>query len=316
MQQEIESQNGPISGLIMPNWRSNLAAIPVGLYEKALPAHLSWPERLETAAQAGYDFLEISIDDSDQRLARLEWTTAERAAVRKAVRDTAVPLQSMSLSSHRRYALGSASAERRQKGQDIFAKAIDLALDLELRIILVAGAENYYEERDDGSKARFLESLGYAFEKASGSGIMLALENWDIQINSISRAMEYVDYFNSPWFQLYADIGNLAFAELDVVSELELGRGHIAALHVKDTLPGQLRYVPPGEGAVPFAPSFAKLAEIGYQGPVALELWTESFPNALEIATEARGWLREQMEAGWETVNNQQISNNGKQLVT
>ncbi len=284
----------------MPAWKSDLSAIPVGLYEKALPVHLNWHERLETAARAGYDFLEMSIDDSDERIARLNWSAKERAAVRQAVRDTGVPLPSLSLSTHRRFALGSASAARRQKGEALFAKAIDLALDLDLRIILVAGAENYYEERDEASQARFLESLGKAFAKASGSGVMLALENWDIQINSIERAMAYVDYFNSPWFQLYADIGNLIFAELDVVSQLDLARGHIAALHVKDTLPGQLRYVPPGEGAVPFVDAFAKLAEIGFQGPVALELWTESFPNAVEIATEARDWLRAAMAQGWE----------------
>jgi L-ribulose-5-phosphate 3-epimerase len=290
---------------MMPNWKPNLSAIPVGLYEKALPMHLNWHERLQTVAQAGYDFLEISIDDSDARIARLDWNFRERAAVRQAVRDTGVPLLSMSLSSHRRFALGSASAETRQKGQDIFAKAIDLAVDLNLRTVLVAGAENYYEARDDASGVRFLESLGYAFEKASGLGVMLALENWDIQINSIDRAMEYVDYFNSPWFQLYTDIGNLVYAELDVVEQLELARGHIAALHVKDTLPGQLRYVPPGEGAVPFVDAFTKLAEIGFQGPVALELWTESFPNAVEIVTEARGWLREKMEKGWERAHKQ-----------
>ncbi len=292
----------------MSHWNSNLSAIPVGLYEKALPPDLSWPERLETAAAAGYDFLEISIDDSDKRIARLAWSAKERAALRQAVRDTAVPLQSMSLSAHRRFPLGSASPETRQKGLDIFAKAIDFALDTGIRIILVAGAENYYEERDAASCGRFLDGLSAAFEKASGAGVMLALENWDIQINSIGRAMEYVDYFNSPWFQLYADIGNFIFAGLDPVSELELGRGHIAALHVKDTLPGQLRYVPPGEGAVPFGASFAKLAEMGYQGPVALELWTEDLPDAVAIATAAREWLRNEMEAGWKqaTTNNQQ----------
>lgn len=283
----------------MPSWKSDLSAIPVGLYEKALPAHLTWQKRLETAAEAGYDFLEMSIDDSDSRIARLDWSASERAMLRQAVRETGVPLQSMSLSSHRRYALGSASTARRQKGVDIFAKAIDLALDTGIRIILVAGAENYYEERDDASRGRFLQSMGKAFEKASGSGVMLALENWDIQINSIGRAMEYVDYFNSPWFQLYADIGNLAFAGLDVISELKLAQGHIAALHVKDTMIGQLRYVPPGEGVVPFVDSFTTLAQMGFQGPVVLELWTENFPNATEIATEARGWLREQMEEGW-----------------
>ena len=305
----------------MPNWKSKLCAIPVGLYEKALPPTFTWSERLQTAALAGYDFLEISIDDSDKRIARLDWSARERAELRQAVRDTAVPLQSMSLSSHRRYALGSASPQRRQQGLDIFAKAIDFAVDTAIRLILVAGAENYYEERDEASQSRFLESLGCAFEKASGSGVMLALENWDIQINSISRAMEYLDYFNSPWFQLYVDIGNLAYAGLDVVSQLELGRGHIAALHVKDTLTGQLRYVPPGEGVVPFVSSFAKLAAMGFQGPVVLELWTEDFPDAVQIVTEAREWLRAQMEEGWRktinrqqpTINSQQSTVNGKQ---
>ena len=284
----------------MPIWKSNLAAIPVGLYEKALPPALTWYERLKTADQAGYDFLEISIDDSDRRIARLDWNAQERAALRQAVLDTAVPIQSMSLSSHRRFALGSVSAQTRRTALDIFAKAIDLAVDLGLRLILVAGAENYYEERDAGSRTRFLNSLERAFEWATAAGVMLALENWDIQINSISRAMEYVCHFNSPWFQLYADIGNLAYAGLDVVAQLEMGRGHIAALHVKDTLRGQLRYVPPGEGVVPFVDSFAKLAQMGFQAPVVLELWTEDYPDAIEIATKARSWLRAQMEAGWQ----------------
>ena len=48
--------------------------MPVGLYEKALPDELSWEERLEAAGRAGYDFVEISIDESDERLARLDWT--------------------------------------------------------------------------------------------------------------------------------------------------------------------------------------------------------------------------------------------------
>jgi len=299
----------------MPFRRSNLAAVPVGLYEKALSPTLTWHERLSTADQAGYDFVEISIDDSDRRIARLDWNAQERAALRQAVLDTAVPVQSMSLSAHRRYALGSASSQRRQKGLDIFAKAIQFAVDTGIRLILVAGAENYYEERDAGSRARFLTSLEQAFEWATAAGVMLALENWDIQIDSISRAMEYVDHFNSPWFQLYADIGNLAYAGCDVVAQLKMGRGNIAALHVKDTLRGQLRYVPPGEGVVPFVPAFTALAEMGFQAPVLLELWTEDFPDAVEIVTSARSWLQAEMEMGWKETNNK-ITENRKQLAT
>ena len=34
----------------------------IGLYEKAMPASLSWREKLECAKKCGYDFVEISID--------------------------------------------------------------------------------------------------------------------------------------------------------------------------------------------------------------------------------------------------------------
>ena len=60
------------------------------LYEKATPAELSWEERLQVAAECGFDYMEISVDESDARQARLDWTPAERATVVKAMRDTGI----------------------------------------------------------------------------------------------------------------------------------------------------------------------------------------------------------------------------------
>ena len=280
-------------------WVSNLNTIPVGLYEKALPKTLTWEERLVLTKQTGFDFLEISIDDTDERIARLDWSANERKSVRKLIESTGVKIQSLSLSASRRFPLGSESAETRARGLDIFKRSIELALDLNARTILLGGAEDYYQEVDQGTRERFLENLGAGFEFASGAGVMLALENWDIQINTMPRVMEYVDYFNSPWFQTYTDLGNLIFAGVDVVSQLEYVKGHIAALHVKDTLPGQLRYVSPGEGQVPFVDAFEKLAEMGFQAPVVLELWTEEFPDAVEIVEQAGKYIRNKMKEGW-----------------
>ena len=69
--------------------------MPVGLYEKALPASLSWEERLAAAGQAGYDFIDISIDESDERLARLDWPASERAALRHSIANTGVKIMTM-----------------------------------------------------------------------------------------------------------------------------------------------------------------------------------------------------------------------------
>jgi len=89
--------------------------MPVGLYEKALPAAMSWEERLAATGQAGYDFIDISIDESAERLARLDWPACERAALRHSIDNTGVKIMTMVLSSHRKYPLGSHSPEFRQQ---------------------------------------------------------------------------------------------------------------------------------------------------------------------------------------------------------
>ena len=48
-----------------------MKAYTLGLYEKAMPSDLSWREKLTAAKQAGFDFLEISIDETDAKLSRL-----------------------------------------------------------------------------------------------------------------------------------------------------------------------------------------------------------------------------------------------------
>ena len=128
---------------------------------------------------------------------------------------------------------------------------------------------------------------------------MLALENVDgNDVMSVTRAMAFVDEFNSPYFQIYPDIGNLAEHELDVIAELERGRGHIVALHVKDTVPGSPRRVPFGEGTTPFVQAFAKLKEMNFSGPVLLEMWNDDSPDSLRIVSEARKWVMARMVEG------------------
>lgn len=44
----------------------------LGLYEKAMPNTLSVREKLFATKKAGFDFMEISIDETDEKLSRLK----------------------------------------------------------------------------------------------------------------------------------------------------------------------------------------------------------------------------------------------------
>jgi L-ribulose-5-phosphate 3-epimerase len=183
--------------------------MPVGLYEKALPAALSWEERLASAGQAGYDFVEISIDETDERLARLDWTAAERAALRRSITNTGVRIMTMCLSGHRKYPLGSHTLELRRQGQDILRKAIEFAGDIGLRVVQVMGYDVFYETSDAETQSNFIESLYLGTLWAGQAGVMLGLENLDTPfVDCLSKALTIIREIDSPWLKLYPDIGN------------------------------------------------------------------------------------------------------------
>ena len=263
----------------------HITALPVGLYEKALPAPWSWDKRLAMAAAAGYAFVEISIDESDERMGRLVWPAAAKAELRQAMAASGVPILTMCLSGHRRYPLGSRSPEVRQQAETLMRRAIEFSVDVGVRIVQVAGYDVFYEESDDDTAARFLDGLCRAADWAGQAGVMLALENVDATVSeSLARCMAIVRQVDSLWFQIYPDMANVAAAGYDPVTELATCGGHLVGLHVKDGLPRTIRRVPFGAGIVPFEQVFRRIAAMNYRGPLVVEMWADSDEAADPLA--------------------------------
>ena len=263
-----------------------------GIYEKALPALPGWPEKLDAAAAAGFEFVEMSVDDDKRRLNRLDWNSDQRALLREASANSGVRLQTIILSAHRRFPLGSSTPATRKRALDMLNKAVDLAVDIGARVIQIAGYYVFYEKHDSGSRDRFMESLRCGLERASQAGVMLGLETMDGEdITSVERAMEVISEVNSPWLKVYPDVGNLAANGLDVTAELRRAAGHLVGVHLKDTRPGEYRRVPFGQGIVPFKEVFRTLADIGYEGGYLVEMWNDDTPDAIDIIANARQWL-------------------------
>ena len=71
-----------------------------------MPRSLGWREMLDCAGECGYDFVEISIDETDARLARLDWTREQRLELVGIMKEVGVPIRTMCLSAHRKYPFG------------------------------------------------------------------------------------------------------------------------------------------------------------------------------------------------------------------
>ena len=262
--------------------------MPIGLYEKALPDALSWEERLAAAGQAGFDFMEISIDESDGRLSRLDWSASERAALRRSIANTGVKIMSMCLSGHRKYPLGSHSPEIRRQGQDILRKAIDFAGDVGLRVVQVMGYDVFYETSDEETGLNFVEGLRLGARWASQSGVMLGLENLDTPfVENLSTALSIIREIDSPWLRLYPDIGNLSAAGYYPPDELTLAKGQLLGVHVKDAMPKVIRGIPFEKGIVPFRETFQALVKTGFWGLIGIEIWGSMHTGEDPIASVA-----------------------------
>jgi len=273
----------------------------LGIYEKALNPEDNWYRRLEKVKELGFDFIEICIDESDDRLARLEWTKEEREELRRASYQTGIPILSMCLSGHRRFPFGSADPVKREKAYWIMEKAIDFAVDLGIRTIQLAGYDVYYEESTFDSRRLFFEGLKWATAQAAWKGVMLANEIMDTAfLNSITKHLFYEKQIASPWLKVYPDVGNLSAWGNDVPAELKKGRESIVQVHLKDTLAvtenfgGQFKNVPFGKGCVDFPLCFSILEKIGYTGPYLIEMWYQEGQDDMEVVGNAKAWIEKQ----------------------
>lgn len=282
----------------------------LGIYEKALPKNISWRERFEIAKQLGFDYIEISIDETDERLNRLKWSNEERLHILKDMAETNIRIASMCLSGHRRFPFGSNDPKKRIQALKIMKEAIDLAVDLGIRTIQLAGYDVYYEEKSETTHAYFIENLQKAVSYASSKQVTLAIEIMDDPfINSISKYLRIKKNITSPYLKVYPDLGNLsAWEENDVIHELEIGIDEIVAIHLKDTLAvtstykGKFKNVPFGAGCVDFVGCLKTLKRLNYEGSFLIEMWSETETNPVLYIEEAKKFIERQFkEAHYES---------------
>lgn len=275
----------------------------IGLYEKAIRDSLSWKEKLECARECGYDYLEMSIDATDEKINRIYMSKEEKKKITDAVYETGIPIHSMSVSALTKYALGDPSEEIRDKAMKIAEKAIELAADLGIRTVMIPGYDIYFGESTVETKKYFLENVKKIAEIAEREGILVGFETMENNfMNTTGKAVQYVRMVDSAYLKIYPDAGNITNAAVedkhDVCDDLSLGKGMLIALHLKESKPGVFREVPFLTGHVEFERIINTAWELGVRRYVT-ELWDvgkDDWKEDIRFANQSMRAILDKME--------------------
>ncbi len=263
-----------------------------GIYEKAVRPQ-SFENMFRDARKAGYQSFELSIDASNGRLKRLFWGKKEAAEVWQAALRQDMKILTMCLSGHKRFPLGSSDPEITSAGMKIMEKALELGGRLGIRIIQLSGFDVYdQEERTEETRKRYVDNVFRASRMAERACVMLAIEPVEGNLLAVRDTMEVVRKIDSHCLQIYPDVANINSLGINPIQELPCGKGHIAAVHMRDSLPGIYdATIPFGSGYLDFDGVFRKLDEIGFCGPLVVEMWNTERTEYMEWIRQAREYM-------------------------
>lgn len=289
---------GPPAGLGARSGGDALdGGIRLGIYEKALvggplEGPEDWRSFLAQVPRAGFSFIDLSVDESPQREARLEWDAPYCRMVRGAAEAVGTAIGGLCLSLHRRIAPGSADPDTRRRARRVMARGLQVCHDLSVPVLQVAGYYCYYEEPHPDAERWYRQMLADAVPMAARLGVVMGVENVDGEdVASIRKAVELVRDVDSPYLQVYPDLGNIAEQGLDPREELEAGRGRMVAMHAKDVRRGEPRRVEMGTGIVDWDLSLRLLRDQHWSGRMMIEMWNDDAPDSLERCRAARGFI-------------------------
>ena len=140
---------------------------------------------------------------------------------------------------------------------------------------------------------------------AASYGVVLGFETMETEfMDTISKAMVYINEINSPYLGVYPDIGNLKNAcvlyKRDIIEEIDSGKGHIFAAHLKETIQGYIEIWILGQGIQVYS-CIAALLKQGVRIFTG-EFWYQGEENYKEKIIGANGFLREKIKRAIELV--------------
>jgi sugar phosphate isomerase/epimerase len=132
-------------------------------------------------------------------------------------------------------------------------------------------------------------------EAAEAAGVTLAQEpEPNFLIGSTAAMHHFMELVPSPRLGVNMDIGHCFLRDPDPMAAIRSLKGRIVHCHVENMPKGEHRHLPPDEGDMNLAEYFDVLAEIGFRGGMALDLYKVDY---LAVAERTLPMLRQLRDA-------------------
>lgn len=250
-----------------------------GINRWSMPADWSIQQCLEVAREAGFEGVELALDETGEL--SLESNEQQVRAIAQLAADLGLELKSLATGLFWRYPLTANEHEIRGKAKSVVVKALDIASWLGADTILVVpgvvSASSANTERTAYGDAwdRALEALRELAPEAEERQISIGVENvWNKFLLSPVEMREFIDSVGSEYVGVYFDVGNVLLYGFPEDWIRVLGK-RIKKVHFKDyrvavgTLAGFVNLL---EGDVNWPEVMAAFEEIGYEDYVYTEL--------------------------------------------
>ena len=238
-------------------------------------------ERLQKAAQMGYDGSELMVTrpdelDAGEIGAQVSKLGLEVAAIARGAVDRGD-----------RLALFASDAEGRRRAVERLHALIDFAAVVDAPIATIGGFRGRLEwAGGHKARAKLIEILRVASDKAAEQSVRLVLEplnryESDI-LNNASEGLALIEEVDHSHLGLLLDTFHVNIEEPSVYDCFRqiMAAGRLWHVHLGDS-----NRLPPGQGHIDFAGIVTTLREIGYQGYLSAELLPRPAPDAAAAAT-------------------------------
>jgi len=254
----------------------------IGINRWTMPSEWSLTQCFQAARQAGFDTIEVNIGEKGELTPETTQQDARRIA--EEARRSGIGLSSLSSGLGWSYPLTDPDPAKRERAIEITQAQLRLASWLGVDAILCVPGVVTSEVPYDVAYRRAQEALERLIPVAESVGVVISVENvWNKFLLSPLEMARFVDELESPWVQVYFDVGNVLVFGYPQHWIRILGH-RIKKVHVKDFRIGigNIRgFANLLQGDVPWAEVRQAFAEVGYDDVVTAEV--EGYPGHPEL---------------------------------